>query len=107
MGGGGSGRGDFCGAALAESGAGAADAGGWGGDVLAVRAGKEYFAAGRGAGGFGGAGVVGGSAGVGPLDEGWGRGLGGSLVGELRLRGAGAGRGGGREQPTGWRSAIE
>ncbi len=81
MGGGGSGRGDFCGAALAESGAGAADAGGRSGDVLAVRAGEEYFAAGIGAGGSGGAGVVGVSAGMAPFDEGWAGVLGVSVVG--------------------------
>src|ERR1700688_2063138 len=40
------GRSAVCGVALAESGAGAADAAGRGGDVVAVRAGAEHFAAG-------------------------------------------------------------
>ena len=60
----------ICGAALAEPGAGAVDAGGWSGDGVAVRAGEEYSAAGFGAGRSGSAGVVGVSAGVAPLDEG-------------------------------------
>ena len=59
-----------CGAALAEPGAGAIDAGGRDYNGLAIRQGTEYFAAGGGTGNSGGAGVVGVSARLASLDEG-------------------------------------
>ncbi len=58
------------GAALAEPGAGAIDAGGRDCNGLAVRQRTEYFAAGGGTGNSGAAGVVGVPAGVASLDEG-------------------------------------
>ena len=78
--GGDAGGGNIRRAALAESGAGAADAGGRSGHGVDVRGGTEYFSAGVGAGDSGGAGVVGVSAGVAPFDEGWAEVLGVSPI---------------------------
>ena len=73
------------GAALAESGTGAANVCGRGGDGVAVCARTEYFAAGAGAGDFGSAGVVGVSDGVAPLDAGRARILDAWEVGGVRI----------------------